>query len=311
MSKFASFVVGSEGQDGRILFDALAAQGRKPLGIGRRRTRCESPWRRKPVDIRSAAQVCALVREFKPAEIYYLAAFNHSSTARLPKEAVLFRRSHEVHVAGLVNFLEAIRRFSPATRLFYAASAHVFGRPKTRMQDEKTPIRPVSIYGITKAAGLEACRSYRRRHGVFAAVGILYNHAQGPGFAARKIVRGVADIQRGRCKKLVLGNLDARIDWGYAPDYVEAMQAILRHRTAQDFIVASGKARSVRQFVRTAFSRAGLDCRAFVKEDRRLLTREQATLVGNPRKLKRLTGWRPRVSFEQMIEILLKAEGVS
>lgn len=311
MSKFTSFVVGSEGQDGRILFDALAAQGRKPLGIGRGRTRGESPWRRKPVEIQNAEQVCALVREFKPAEIYYLAAFNHSSTARLPNEAELFRRSHEVHVAGLVNFLEAIRRFSPATRLFYAASAHVFGRPKTRVQNEKTSIKPVTIYGMTKAAGLEACRFYRRRHGVFASVGILYNHAQGPGFAARKIVRGVADILRGRSKKLVLGNLDAKIDWGYAPDYVEAMQAILRHGAADDFIVASGKARSVRQFVRTAFARAGLDWRGLVKEDRGLLTREKTTLVGNPGKLKRLTGWCPRVSFERMIEILLKGEGVS
>ena len=307
MGRFGSVVVGADGQDGRILYDALAAQGRTPLGIARGRTR---PWRRGPVDILRAPEVFSLVRDLKPAEIYYLAAFNHSSTARLPDDVELFRRSYRAHVEGVVHFLEAVRRFSPATRLFYAASSHVFGRPKTRVQTERTPLDPATVYGITKAAGLQACRFYRRRYGVFASVGILYNHAQGPGFVSNKIVRGVAEILRGRRKELVLGDLDAKTDWGYAPDYVEAMQAILRHDAAEDFIVASGKGRSVRQFARAAFSRAGLDWRAFVKEEPRLMTRERTALVGDPRKLMRLTGWRPRVPFERMIEILLKAEGV-
>lgn len=310
MGKFGAIVVGSEGQDGRLLYDALAAQGRRPLGIARGRVRSESPWRGKSVDILRVPEVFKLVRAFRPAEVYYLAAFNHSSTDRLPDEVELFRRSYDAHVVGVVHFLEAIRRFSPATRLFYAASAHIFGRPKGRVQDERTPIDPVTVYGITKAAGLQACRLYRRRHGVFAAAGILYNHAQGPAFLSRKIARGVAEIVRGRRKDLVLGDLDAQTDWGYAPDYVEAMQAVLRHRVAEDFIVASGKARSVRQFARAAFSRAGLDWRKYVREEPRILTRERMTLVGDPRKLTRLTGWRPRVSFERMIEILLESEGV-
>ena len=310
MSKFASIIVGSDGQDGRLLYDALVAQGRTPLGIARGKMRGERSWRRRPVDILRAPEVFKLVRELKPAEIYYLAAFNHSSTARLPNDVELLRRSYEVHVAGAVHFLEAIRRFSPTTRFFYAASAHVFGRSKARVQNERTPIDPTTVYGLTKAAGLQACRLYRRRYGVFASVGILYNHAQGPGFLSRKIIRGVVDILRGRNKRLVLADLDAKTDWGYAPDYVEAMQAILRHDEAEDFIVASGQQHSVRQFVRTAFSRAGLDWRSFVTVEPRLLTREKTTLVGDPRKLMRLTGWRPRVSFEGMIKILLQAEGV-
>jgi GDPmannose 4,6-dehydratase len=308
--KFGAIIVGSEGQDGRILFDALAAQGRKPLGIARGRMRSESPWRRSPVDILRAREVFELVRDLKPAEVYYLAAFNHSSTDRLPDNVELLRRSHEAHVAGTLNFLEAIRLFSPATRLFYAASSHVFGRPKTRVQNERSPLAPETIYGVTKAAGLLACGLYRRRYGVFASAGILYNHEHGPGFVSRKIIQGVADILNGRCKELILGDLNATADWGYAPDYVEAMQAILRHDAADDFVVAGGKGRSVRQYARTAFSLAGLDWRSYVKEDPRLLTRKTAALVGDARKLKRLTGWRPRVTFERMIAILLAAEGV-
>ncbi len=165
------------------MYDALVAQVPGAFGDRLRgRMRSERPWRRRPVDILRAPDVFRLVRDLKPAEIYYLAAFQgDSSTARLPDDVELFRRSYEVHVAGVVHFLEAIRRFSPATRLFYAASSHVFGRPKARVQDERAPIDPTSVYGITKAAGLQACRLYRRRYGVFASVGVLYSHAHRPG----------------------------------------------------------------------------------------------------------------------------------
>jgi GDPmannose 4,6-dehydratase len=210
----------------------------------------------------------------------------------------------------LVHFLEAIRRFSPATRLFYAASSHVFGSPRVPLQDEDTPLAPANVYGVTKAAGLLTCRYYRAVHGVYAAAGILYNHEsplRGPGFVSQKIVSGAVDIKCGRRDRLVLGDLSAAVDWGYAPDYVEAMRLILRLPRAEDFVVATGRKRTVRDFVKAVCRRLDLDWRACVAENPGVLTKKKAVLVGNAAKLRRLTGWKPSVDFDGMVDRLVAA----
>jgi len=246
----------------------------------------------------------------RPDEVYYLAAVHHAAEENRGGDLDLFGKSFDVNVRGMLNFLEAIRKRSPGTRLFYAASSHIFGRARTSPQDEQTPVEPACIYGITKATGLQCCRFYRQRHGVFAAVGILYNHEspyRRPEFVSQKIVRGALAIRDGRQSKLVLGDLDAQVDWGYAPDYVDAMTRILGHAAPEDFIVATGQLHSVREFAAAAFGRLGLDWAKYVEVDSSLVGKQKRALVGNADKLRSLTGWRPSVTFDQMVGLLIQA----
>lgn len=299
ISKKKAVIVGCDGQDGRLLSDLLARQGYSLIGIARG----------GPIDILKTKVVFNLVRKFKPHEIYHLAAFHHSSQDPAIDPVELFQKSCDVHVSALVNFLEAIRQFSPSTRLFYAASSHVFGSPKTPVQDESTPLAPENVYGVTKAAGLLTCRYYRRQHGVFASVGILYNHEsplRSSKFVSQKIAQGALAVKNGRQKNIILGDLSAEVDWGYAPDYVAAMHKILNHSKADDFVVASGQKHTVRDFAKLAFGRLGLDWRACVKENRGVLTKKKTTLVGSPKKLMRLTGWKPSVDFAGLVDALLR-----
>ncbi|RVX44570.1 GDPmannose 4,6-dehydratase [Nonomuraea polychroma] len=297
-----SVVIGAEGQDGTLLCELLAARGDDVTPVGR-----QGP------DITSPEEVTDLVRKEEPDEIYLLAAVQHSSQGVPGDPAGLARRSYEVNTLPVVFFAEAIRRHSPHTRLFYAASSHVFGEPTEPIQDESTPLRPASVYGITKAAGLLHCRAYRES-GFFVSAGILYNHEsplRRPEFVTRKIVQAVARIQREGDGQVTLGRLSAVVDWGYAPDYVAAMTAILAASEPGDFIVASGQGHTVGDFAQTAFALAGLDWSRHVREDPGVLTRGGTTLIGNPAKLRRLTGWRPTVDFTGMIRKLLEAEGVT
>ncbi len=302
-------IIGCDGQDGRLLYDLLSRKGYALLGIARGRTRSNMSHRKRPIDISKARSVFDLVRRFQPHEIYYLAAFHHSAQDSPMDLLKLFQKSQEVHVLSLVNFLEAVRRFSKTTRLFYAASSHVFGSPKAPVQDETTPLAPNNVYGITKAAGLMTCRHYRDQHGLFASVGILYNHESSlrdPGFVSQKIVQGAINIRKGRQDRLVLGNLAAEVDWGYAPDYVEAMHRILNHSKADDFVISSGEKHTVRDFVKRVCARLGLDWRSCVRENRGVLTKQTMSLVGSSQKLMRLTGWKPSVDFEGLVESMLK-----
>lgn len=292
-----AFVVGSAGQDGTLLTAHLRARGYLVEGVTRA--------------ARTAEEIAALVADARPDEIYYLAAFHHSSEDPPIDPRVLVDTSVAVHVTQLVAFLDAIRKRSPATRLFYAASSLVFGDVIEAPQTEDTPLRPQCAYGITKSAGLQLCRLYRRSHGVFAAVGILYNHEsslRAPKFVSKKIVKAAVEIHRGLRDKLVLGSLAAEIDWGYAPDFVDAMHRILRLDAADDFIIATGETHSVRQFVELAFDRLGLDWRRHVEENAAVITRPPLARVGDASKLARATGWRPSTSFVDMVHALVDAE---
>jgi GDPmannose 4,6-dehydratase len=224
----------------------------------------------------------------------------------------LFTQSYAVNVVSLLNFLEAIRQYSPKTRLFYAASSHVFGRPETSPQDENTPINPLGIYAITKVSGLQLCRMYRTVYLVFASVGILYNHEsplRGEQFVSRKIVQGAIRCKKDPTHRLVLGDLAAEVDWGYAPDYVEAMYRIMNLKEADDFIIATGEKHTVEDFVRIAFDTLGLDWREFVMERKKIITRPAVTFMGNPAKLVRKTGWKRSVTFSNMVKLLVESEG--
>jgi GDPmannose 4,6-dehydratase len=295
-------VVGSGGQDGRLLEPRLRAEGCEVFGVRR-----DGPG----PDLASREQVAAAVREWQPAEVYYLAAYHHSSQEQTAADPVtIFARSFAVHVTGLIHYLDALRLHAPGARLFYASTSLVFGEPPSPVQTEETPLAPRCPYGISKAAGLHCCRHYRQAHGVFASAGILYNHEstlRQEKFVSQKIVQGARRIARGEQQQLILGDLSARIDWGYAPDFIDAMVRILALPEPDDFIIATGETHSVQEFVEIVFSRLGLDWRRHVVEDPRLLGRRKAPMAGDASKLRRLTGWKPTVTFAEMIAHLLPA----
>ncbi|MFH2205129.1 MAG: GDP-mannose 4,6-dehydratase [Elusimicrobiota bacterium] len=304
-------IVGCGGQDGRLLFDLLRDKGYALTGLDVRRRRCARCRGGGPVDIRNAGQVERLIRRFRPHEVYYLAARHRSAEGRDAESAALLRDSYEIHVLGLLRFLDAMRVFSPRTRLFYASSSLVFGTRRGGRFDERSPLRPDEIYGITKAQGMALCRFYRRRHRLFTASGILFNHEsplRGESFVSRRIVRGAVEVKKGHRRAVVLGDLRAQADWGWAPDYVEAMRRILRAPQPEDFIVATGKKHSVGEFARRVCARLGLDPEKHLHIDQRRLTRRTGARVGDAGRLRRRTGWKPTVDFPGMVDRLLAAE---
>jgi GDPmannose 4,6-dehydratase len=306
-----TMIVGSGGQDGQLLWDRLRSEGDLVVGLDMGTVQASEPLALGPVDILNSAEVAAAVEAVRPDEIYYLAAYHHSSESRPTGDLAVLEKSFAVNVQGLLNFLEAMRLGAPQARLVYAASSLVFGRTAARPQDENTPMAPTCPYGISKAAGVQCCRFYRDTHGLFAAVAILYNHEsplRRPEFVSQRIVRGVVAVKRGRQDKLVLGDLEAATDWGWAPDYVDALVRIARHDGPDDFVVASGQARTVRQFAEAALGAAGVDVRNHLEEDPALVRRQRRVLVGDAAKLSRLTSWRPTVSFREMVARLVEAE---
>lgn len=307
-----ALVIGSAGQDGRLLCELLNNRGYQVLGLTR--TGIQPALTAFPtpnVDITDPPQVRRLVAQLQPAEIYFLAAHHHSSEGRIPDSENLFSESFRINTLALAGVLEAISATSPQTRLFYAASSLIFGSPPDPVQDENTPLNPNTVYGITKASGLLACRYYRHNHGVYASVGILYNHEsplRDKGFVSTKIAGTAARIKKGLEARLVLGDLDAMTDWGYAPDYVDAMHRVLAAGQADDFVIATGDSHTVREFAEIAFDCVGLDYSAYVVTDAALMHRRNPRLVGNPAKLKRVTGWKPTVNFAAMVRRLVQAE---
>jgi GDPmannose 4,6-dehydratase len=307
-----SLVIGASGQDGTFLAELLARRGDRVVCVDRGTAWSAPGESLDAVDILNQQEVFALVQKKQPAECYYLPAFHHSAedASLLSGDPQLFERSYAVHVRGLVHFLHAIAQTSRHTRLFYAASSHVFGSPSVQPQDESTPLNPENIYGITKTMGIHCCRHFRREFGTFAAAGILYNHEshlRPPGFLSQKIVRGVLAFQKDNTKKLVLGDLNAVVDWGYAADYVEAMLRILDCPAPEDFVIATGDSHTVREFLQIACDIAKVDWRECVTTDPSLLKKKPAALIGNSAKLRCLTGWQPRTSFREMISRMMQA----
>ncbi len=292
-------IIGCHGQDGKLLTEQLQAEGQNVIGVGR-----------NALDITNRTEVAAFLSKLKPAELYYLAAFHHSSEDKVKiEEGELFDRSFEVHLHGLISFLEGIKQCLPECRLLYTASSHVFGEPVRSPQNENTPLRPRNVYAISKAAGMEACRYYRQNHSLFATNAILYNHEshhRKSQFVSQKIVRGALSIKRGNQDKLTLGNLDASIDWGYAPDYVEAMRRCIRLKHSDDFIVATGEIHTVREFVEIVFEEVGLDWKKYVEVNPCLLAKPHFPLKGDATKLRLATGWQPSINFPTMVRSLVR-----
>lgn len=308
-----ALIIGHKGQDGQILKDVLNKKGYSIVGIGK-----DSLFSNlvdlnvEKINILDFEQVAHLIINFKPDEIYFLAAYHHSSEDKTLDEITTFHRSFDVNTVSLLYFLESIRLHSPLTRIFYAASSHIFGDPREEVQDEATPINPICIYGISKSAGLFLCRYYRKKYSISASVGILYNHEskyRKATFLSKKIILGALNIKRKEQMHLTLGDLNAVADWGYAPDYVDAFIKILNAEKADEFIIATGEKHTVKEFVETVFEYLDLDWKKCVEVNQGLIQKSKRCLIGNPQKLINKTDWSPTLDFEGLIKKLLQDEG--
>lgn len=299
-------VVGCDGQDGSYLSAFLKDKGYEVIGLRR-------VAKGGNVDICDALAVRQFLRQSAPDEVYHLAAFHHSAEDAPLNAHELVTQSLLVNTFSLNHFLAAVSDDGRACRIFYAASSRVFGKPSTPVQNEETPLNPACPYGISKTAAIHLCRYYRQTHRVFCSTGILYNHEsplRRAEFVSMKVVRAAVDAAKGNREKVVVGSLDALVDWGAAQDYVQAMWSILQLTEPQDFVIATGELHSVKELADVAFTAVGLRWEDFVVEDRSLLRRPQegVNLRGDSKKLRESTSWSPRVTFREMIAEMVQVE---
>ena len=307
-----TIVIGCAGQDGHFLMEQLADDGYAAYGINR--TGLISPDTRglQDCDLESPTEVASVISDVAPDRVFYLAAYHHSSEEMEASAPSIIRKSFAVHVTGLLNVLDALVASCPKSRLFYAASSRVFGAPYASPQNEATPLNPRCPYGISKAAGIQLIKLYRRQ-GLHCSSGYLYNHEserRPDHFVSIKIAKAVVAIERGQTDALVLGDLEAQVDWGYAPEYTEAMMRILDLDEAADFIIASGRLHTIKDFAVAAFDYAGLKWRDHIQVDSSIVRGSGSTaqMVGDASKLKKMTGWEAKTSMEELARILVDAE---
>ena len=258
-------------------------------------------------DVTDLSSLLRALEAAQPTEFY-----NFAAQSFVDKSWDLPTLTVEVTGMSVTNVLEAIRSTDPKIRFYQASSSEMFGRAQAPVQDEATAFHPRSPYGVAKAFGHWLTVNYRESHGLHASSGILYNHEsplRGPEFVTRKISLGVARIKLGRQEKLRLGNLEARRDWGFAGDYVEAIWRMLQQEKADDYVIATGRSASVRDFCRIAFEHAGLDYRRHVEVDESLLRRADIDAVlGSAAKAKQALGWTPSTSLEQLVAMMVDAD---
>lgn len=310
-----ALITGIGGQDGSILAELLLERGYEVAGLVRpgadpypNLDGIQDRVELLEADLLDQGSLTTALATAAPLEVYNLAApsFVPASWER-PVETAGFA------AVGATSMLEAIRAVDPSIRFYQASSSEIFGEPKESPQTELTPLDPVTPYGVAKAYAHFIVHSYRRQYGLFVCSGILYNH-ESPRrplqFLPRKVAHGAAAISLGLEEELVLGDLDARRDWGYAGDYVRAMWLMLQQDEAGDYVVASGEDHSVRELVECAFGHVGLDWHDHVRVDSALErgAAELHRLVGDPTRARELLGWRPEIGFEQLVHLLVDAD---
>jgi GDPmannose 4,6-dehydratase len=314
-----ALITGITGQDGSHLAEFLLARGYEVHGMIRRAStfntrRIDHIYRDRHEegtglflhygDMTDGSQISRVIRTMQPDEIYNLAAQSHVAVSFQQPEY-----TGDVDALGVLRLLEAIRDAEVDTRLYQAGTSEMFGDSPPPQSEEST-FRPRSPYAAAKVYAHWLVANYREAYGLFAVNGILFNHEgerRGETFATKKITRGVANILAGRQEHLYMGNLEAVRDWGYAPDYVEAMWMMLQTDTPEDFVIGTGESHSVREFCELAFGLVGLDWETFVKHDPVYLRpTEVAFLQADPAKATKRLGWKPRTSFQELVDIMLR-----
>lgn len=319
-----ALITGITGQDGSYLTELLLKKKYEVHGIIRRTSTFDSRSRIEPIyviqhrqkkpsfflhygDLNDASSLNKLIRTIRPDEIYNLGAQSHVRTSFDVPEYTA-----EVTAIGTLRLLEAIREAGLKTKFYQASSSEMFGRASASMQSEKTVFHPVSPYAISKVFSYWMTINYRESYGIFASNGILFNHEsprRGETFVTRKITMAVARIKRGSREKLYLGNLDAKRDWGFAGDYVEAMWMMLQHKKPDDYVIATGETHSVREFLEEAFGYVKLNWKKYVKIDPRYFRPVEVDyLCGDASKARRELGWKPKVSFQQLVRLMVDAD---
>jgi GDPmannose 4,6-dehydratase len=310
-----AIISGVTGQDGSYLAELLLEKGYQVTGIVRRSS---SPnlWRiehlldritLRPADLLDQLSLVRVIQDVKPQEFYNLAAMSF-----VPASWDQPLLTGDFNSQGVTRLLEAVRLVDPAIRLYQASSSEMYGRVREVPQTELTPFYPRSPYGVSKVFGHYITVNYRESYNLFAVSGILFNHEsprRGLEFVTRKVTDGVARIKLGKSDHLALGNLDARRDWGFAGDYVRAMWLMLQQDTADDYVIATGVSHSVQHLVETAFAHVGLDWKKHVRTDPAFLRPAEVDhLIGDASKAEAKLGWKPTVSFEQLIGMMVEAD---
>jgi GDPmannose 4,6-dehydratase len=310
-----AIITGITGQDGSYLAELLLSKGYEVVGVVRRAS-APNYWRiqrildrvtLRPADLLDQLSLIRLVDDVRPHEFYNLAAMSF-----VPASWDQPMLTGEFNAQGVTRVLEAIRHVDPKIRLYQASSSEMFGKVREVPQTEMTPFYPRSPYGVSKVFAHYITVNYRESYDLFAVSGMLFNHEsprRGLEFVTRKVTDGVARIKLGLSKTLPLGNLDAHRDWGFAGDYVRAMWLMLQQERAEDFVIATGIAHSVRDLVEIAFGHAGLDWQQYVTLDPKLIRpAEVEHLIGDCSKAKTQLGWQPAVDFTSLIRMMVDAD---
>jgi GDPmannose 4,6-dehydratase len=310
-----AIITGITGQDGSYLAELLLEKGYEVFGTVRRSS-APNLWRiehildrvtLKPADLLDQLSLLRLIDEVRPAEIYNLAAMSF-----VPASWDQPMLTGEFNAQGVTRLLDAVRQVDTSIRIYQASSSEMFGKVREVPQTEKTPFYPRSPYGVSKVFAHYITINYRESYNLYAVSGMLFNHEsprRGLEFVTRKVSDGVARIKLGLAGTLSIGNLDARRDWGYAGDYVLAMWLMLQQDTADDYVIATGVAHSVRELIEIAFARVGLDWQKYVRVDPALLRpAEVEHLLGDASKAKADLGWTPSVGFKQLVEMMVDAD---
>lgn len=317
-----ALITGITGQDGSYLADLLLSKGYEVHGIIRRAStfntsRIDHLYQDPHVngvrlflhygDLADSVNIVKLIYELKPDEIYHLGAQSHVRVSfDIPEY------TSDVTGVGAIRILEAMRETGVKSRFYQASSSEMFGKVQAIPQTETTPFWPRSPYGCAKVFAYWATVNYRESYGMHASNGILFNHEsprRGETFVTRKITRAVAAIKLGKQKELFLGNMEAKRDWGYAPEYVEGMWRMVQQDAGDDYVLATNETHTVREFVEEAFGHVDLDWKEFVKYDARYeRPAEVDLLVGDPAKAKKQLGWEPKTKFRDLVRIMVDAD---
>lgn len=319
MTKRKALITGITGQDGSYLAELLLSKGYEVHGIVRR-VALEDPmhrlWRLRhvldrikihPGSLESYASLFNVVENVAPDECYHLAAQSFVSYSFEDEFSTI-----NTNINGTHYILSAIKQKAPHCRFYFAASSEMFGKVKETPQDENTSFHPRSPYGISKLAGFELTRNYREAYNIHASSGIFFNHEsprRGHEFVTRKITSYAALIKLSKENKIKLGNLEAKRDWGHAKDYVKAMWLMLQQDEPDDYVIATGTCHSVKDFLEKAFALLGLDYRKYLEIDEALYRSSEVMLLrGNPSKAKKILGWEFMITFDKLIEEMVKSD---
>ena len=310
-------ITGITGQDGSYLAEYLLSLGYEVFGIVRRNSVTEHQESRIEHlrdsinlfygDLLDQSSLEKVLKQIKPEEIYNLAAQSH---VRVSFDIPQF--TLQTNALGVVNLLESVKLHCPKARIYQASSSEMFGNSidSDGMQRENTPMHPTSPYGCAKLLSYSLVRNYRKAFSIFASNGILFNHEsprRATNFVMSKVIKTAVQIKRGKMKTLELGNLDSQRDWGHAKDYVRAMHLILNHEKADDFIISTGETHSIRDLCKLVFSKLGMNYEEYVKINPKYLRPEELDyLCGDSSKARKTLGWKPKYSFELIVEEMLE-----